>query len=75
MVAPLVVGSSGTTFRAAESAQEGPMRAPAQASWHAGCTYGHMEFAIAIIVLAVGLMLERGRRGPETVRADLRRRR
>jgi hypothetical protein len=34
-----------------------------------------MELAIAIIVLAVGLMLERGRREPQSVRADARRRR
>jgi hypothetical protein len=29
-----------------------------------------MEFAVAVIVLAVGLMLERGRRRPLTVHAD-----
>jgi hypothetical protein len=34
-----------------------------------------MEFAVAVIVLAVGLMLERGRRRPLTVHADARRRR
>jgi hypothetical protein len=34
-----------------------------------------MELAIAIIVLAVGLMLERGRRRPQSVRADTDRRR
>jgi hypothetical protein len=34
-----------------------------------------MELAIAIIVLAVGLMLERGRRQPHSVRADVDRRR
>jgi len=34
-----------------------------------------MELAVALIVLAVGLMLERGRRPPQSVRADTRRRR
>jgi hypothetical protein len=34
-----------------------------------------MEFAVAVIILAVGLMLERGRRRPQTVRADARRQR
>ncbi len=44
------------------------------AGWHVGCKGGRMEFAIALILLAVGVMLERGRHAARPVRVHTTRR-
>ena len=43
-------------------------------NWHAVCIGGHMELAVALIVLMVGLALERGRPETEPVRVPTTRR-
>ena len=43
-------------------------------NWHAVCIGGHMELAVALIVLMVGLALERGRTETEPVRVRTNRR-
>jgi len=37
-------------------------------SWHTGCNGDVMEFIAVMIVLAVGVMLERGSRRPRPIR-------
>ncbi len=43
-------------------------------AWHDGCNEGHMELAIALILLVVGVMLERGRHVARPVRVHTTRR-